>query len=91
MRRGLATTAAGWAFAIAIAALTRPVAGGTCSPDNPMKRLIPCNGHGECNTRYGICVCEAGWTGFNCSLPDTPCSGEVRGVRASQRRIGFRL
>ena len=32
-----------------------PVEAGTCSPDNPLKRMVPCNGHGECNTRYGIC------------------------------------
>lgn len=29
---------------------------GSCSPDNPLKRMIPCNGHGECNTLYGICM-----------------------------------
>ena len=64
-------------MAITIATLARPVESGTCSPDNPMKRQIPCNGHGECNTRYGICICAAGWSGFNCSHPDTPCEGEV--------------
>ena len=53
------------------------VEGGTCSPDNPLKREIPCNGHGECNTKYGICVCDAGWSGFNCSEPDSPCASET--------------
>lgn len=51
--------------------------GGTCSPDNPLKREIPCNGHGECNTKYGICVCDSGWSGFNCSEPDSPCASET--------------
>ena len=53
------------------------VEGGTCSPDNPLKREVPCNGHGECNTKYGICVCDSGWSGFNCSEPDSPCASET--------------
>ncbi len=45
----------------------------TCSPDNPLTRMTPCNGHGECSPTYGLCVCDEGWSGFNCSTRDSPC------------------
>eukprot|EP00961_Rhodomonas_salina_P043987 590561-Rhodomonas_salina.1 len=49
----------------------------TCSPDSPLQAMLPCNGHGECNQAFGLCVCDEGWNGFNCSEPDTPCGGDV--------------
>lgn len=37
-----------------------------------------CNGHGICDNSIGFCICDKGWTGFNCSLPEVPCNGLVR-------------
>jgi len=87
--RSWTRTAAGSALLTLVLLLRFPaVDGGSCSPDNPLKRMVPCNGHGECNTLYGICVCDFGWSGFNCSIPDTPCSGKVeRAVLVSARVI----
>ena len=52
----------------------------TCSPDDPLTRMAPCNGHGECSHTYGLCVCDDGWSGFNCSIQETPC--QVRTSRS---------
>eukprot|EP00960_Hanusia_phi_P077356 768681-Hanusia_phi.AAC.10 len=43
-----------------------------------------CNGHGICDLSVGFCHCDHGWTGFNCSEPDVPCSG----VRKLQTNYG---
>ena len=40
-----------------------------------MKYSENCNGHGVCDFSVGICHCHAGWSGFNCSEPEKPCSG----------------
>ncbi|KAJ1487454.1 hypothetical protein T484DRAFT_1786589 [Baffinella frigidus] len=34
-----------------------------------------CNGHGRCDFSIGLCLCDEGWNGFNCSEPEKPCSG----------------
>ena len=59
--------------------------GGTCScaetwrgaycevqscPGSP----VDCSGHGECNAALQLCVCEGGWSGAGCTLPD--CGGQ---------------
>jgi len=36
-----------------------------------------CNGHGICDLSVGVCHCQAGWTGFNCSEPEKPCGGII--------------
>jgi hypothetical protein len=40
-----------------------------------MKYSENCNGHGVCDLSVGVCHCQPGWSGFNCSEPDKPCSG----------------
>ena len=35
---------------------------------------VDCSGHGECNAALQLCVCEGGWSGAGCSLPD--CGGQ---------------
>ena len=40
-----------------------------------MKYSENCNGHGTCDISVGVCHCHAGWSGFNCSEPEKPCSG----------------
>ena len=34
-----------------------------------------CNGHGRCDFSIGLCLCDEGWNGFNCSEPEKPCTG----------------
>ena len=34
--------------------------------------MTDCSGHGECNTATWECLCEPGWEGIGCHLPDCP-------------------
>ena len=43
-----------------------------------MKYSENCNGHGICDLSVGVCHCQAGWSGFNCSEPEKPCGGVVK-------------
>ncbi|XP_072228122.1 tenascin-like [Leuresthes tenuis] len=38
-----------------------------------------CNGHGNYSAETCGCICESGWTGFNCSEPECPGSCQNRG------------
>ena len=40
-----------------------------------LKYAESCNGHGTCDPSLGFCLCDAGWSGLNCSDPEIPCSG----------------
>ena len=43
-----------------------------------MKYSENCNGHGVCDISVGMCHCQPGWTGFNCSSPEKPCGGLIK-------------
>ena len=47
-----------------------------------LKYAESCNGHGTCDPSLGFCLCDPGWNGFNCSIPEIPCSG-VQVIRDS--------
>ena len=41
---------------------------------------VDCTGHGTCNSASGNCVCNAGWKGAGCHLPDCPQECNLRGI-----------
>ena len=54
----------------------------TVNQNADLKYSQLCNGHGICDFSVGFCHCDHGWSGFNCSDPDVPCTG-VRNIHRS--------
>lgn len=52
--------------------------GSACSTVTPSS-CPPCGDHGTCNTNTMYCVCDVGWAGLTCNIPECPsdASGNV--------------